>query len=544
MALLAAVTAVAALLSVTPGAADTGAADTAQPAVVFADTEYFVPFLGRMFNETTTPGGNPGLPGTVALSVSTNKFNYFGELEMQKRSGTDLDLSFKVEGQPDASNYRYCRQDRSTCHNTEVRVLPDKGLLYLWNSGNTDPLHWLATFEPERLEVSAADTGTGLKVYREVLVNPPPEVQGCEDYDDYTIEAYVCLYLREIIPEEARGGNEATLRAGLPGLVQDSSNYQLVFAEEFDGSPPAANFVGCRDGLSTLDDSVWNYGNACAWVDSRGESCGNIADGSLKVAAAYKCYAGLNTFGKVQYKYGYLEFKYTVNMDYWSNWPNYNLIAWNPHNWRKHLWNQYGVPMNDWEDYLKYGDVELDWLEYVPGSRHQSSIVHANWAHSSAGNLPSYKIGTNFNFCRRTSNPYHRFYVNPAGGCRRADTFTVTMGVEWTPRGYRTYTTLDGIHDEQTLVTEQYLEIMDFKEGRTAQIPEGDRARYFEYLDPDDPSTILGQVGVAHTPSPLSIGTWGWMRVGQSYIRSWMKIDYIRLWQPENHYSDMEPVYQ
>ena len=28
------------------------------------------------------------------------------------------------------------------------------------------------------------------------------------------------------------------------------------------------------------------------------------------------------------------------------------------------------------------------------------------------------------------------------------------------------------------------------------------------------------------------------------YIRRRLTFDYIRLWQPENHYADMEPVYQ
>ena len=28
------------------------------------------------------------------------------------------------------------------------------------------------------------------------------------------------------------------------------------------------------------------------------------------------------------------------------------------------------------------------------------------------------------------------------------------------------------------------------------------------------------------------------------YIKTRMKIDYIRIWQPDDHYSTMEPVYQ
>ena len=30
----------------------------------------------------------------------------------------------------------------------------------------------------------------------------------------------------------------------------------------------------------------------------------------------------------------------------------------------------------------------------------------------------------------------------------------------------------------------------------------------------------------------------------QPYIRRRLTFDYVRVWQPENHYADMEPVYQ
>ena len=313
-------------------------------AVAFADTEHAVPLLSRMFGRTETPGGSATLPGAVAAATPANKYTYFGELELDKRFDAHLDLRFKVEGRPDAALYRYCRWAWSQCRDTEVRVLPSKGLLYFWNSGTTTHQnHWPAAFAQQRLEVSASDADSGLKVYREVLVNPPPEVQGCEDYGDDTVEAFVCLYLREVIPDEAGGSNEATLRAGLPGLVQDASNYELVFAEEFDGSPPAPNSSGCSDGLSTLDDSVWNYNDPCEWVDAHGESCNNIANGEFIMAAAYRCGTNLNTRGKLHYKYGYLEYKYTVNADrYPSPYHNYNLIAFASHDSRQNLWKQYG----------------------------------------------------------------------------------------------------------------------------------------------------------------------------------------------------------
>ena len=515
----------------------------------FADTEHSVMTLNQLFDARDIPGGNASLPGGIAAAVHSNKYAYFGELEMEERSGTDLDLSFRVEGQPDRSKYRHCRRGVSTCQEVEIRVLPDKGLLYFWHPGDIrHNTHRPAAFPHQRLEVSASEADTGLKVYREVLVNPPPEVKGCEeDYGDDTVEAYVCLYVRELIPDRAGSSNEATLRANLPGLVQDASNYELVFAEEFDGTPPAANSAGCRDGLSTLDDDLWNHGHGCGWVDSRGEPCTNVVDGKLVIAVAYKCGANVNTFGKLHYQYGYLEYKYTVNVDAWNANYNYNLIAWAPHNSRQHLWSQYGVTINSWEDFARYGDIEIDYTEYVPGVRHDTAIVHANWDYSSVSSLPAIRSVKWLWLC---SHHYPRasrnWFVNPnRETCRATDTFTVTKGMEWTPRGYRTFTKVDGFHDDLTLWPRDMIEIWTTdRRTRDSILSESEEARYFAYVDSDDTSTILEQIGIAHTPNPIAIGAWGYWSPGQHYIRSRMKIDYIRLWQPEDHYSGMEPVYQ
>ncbi len=63
-----------------------------------------------------------------------------------------------------------------------------------------------------------------------------------------------------------------------------------------------------------------------------------------------------------------------------------------------------------------------------------------------------------------------------------------------------------------------------------------------EYLDPD---SLLKQVAVSHVPRPLNFGGWGYLHSNwHTNVRTRMKIDRIRVWPPENHYSDMEPVYQ
>jgi hypothetical protein len=46
------------------------------------------------------------------------------------------------------------------------------------------------------VELSATDADSGLKVCREVTVNPPAAAAGCEDFGDGMPEAFTCLFLR------------------------------------------------------------------------------------------------------------------------------------------------------------------------------------------------------------------------------------------------------------------------------------------------------------------------------------------------------------
>ena len=539
----------------TPASSSPGpvSSNTYSPALAFADTEHSVLPMSGLLHRGLDADPDPARPGYSAGLVSSWEQIFFGELEMEERPGTDFDLAFAVEAQPDRSLYPFCRRGgRTGCHDLELRVSRSRGLFYIRNPDQArfGGLHWTAAFPQQRLEVSASDARTGMKVYREVLINPPQEEPGCEDYGDFTVDAYVCLFLRQRIPEgAAAGADETGLRAGLPGLVQDTSNYNLVFAEDFNGTPPQANSAGCRDGLSTLNGDVWNYVDTCSYVDSRGEACSNVADGSFYAGSSYKCGTNMNTIGKLHYKYGYLEFKYTLNLDNWSYASqNYNLVAWAAAYPEQHLWSQYGVTINSWEDFLRYASVELDFLEYSPSTRHSSWGIHANWGKAVFSSLRSHRTGKRIDYCSQTAppnRPWWLFMVNTKT-CQNTGTHTVTLGVEWTPRGYRTHVSWDGVQDDLTVWPENKIEIWAHTPGGSERLVTGSaRNRYFEYLDPGDPQTILEQVGIGHTPNPIGIGAFGDnLPSSFNYLRTKVKFDYIRLWQPKNHYSDMEPVYQ
>ena len=531
------------------GATGGGSAGAYQPAAGFTDTEYSVPYYGRLWSDHTYDRV------FSPQAAATHSANYFAQVAVTERDGSALDLTFAVEGQSDTSAYQTCHPDGG-CTDVTVRATPE-GLLYLHAERSTEAVYYthFGGFEPRAVELSAADADSGLKVYREVTVEPPPEAAGCADYGGDTPEAFMCLFLRELLPAgQAADADEKYLRVRLPPLVQDRSNYRLVFAEEFNGTPPAADANGCRDGLSTLDADVWNYFDACSNIDSRGEPCGNVANGGYAMAAAGTCKPGvtgpfvsahIDTAGLLHMKYGYLEAKYTFNIDQWPNvYHNYTMLL----NLRSHrlrdLRDRYGVEIEDWEDHLKHSGVEIDIFE-LPGN---FDVAHqyANWSVRDKPDIlnPTRSVKWT-DYCRRDGgsgivrNYFRRYH------CYSTDTFTVTRGIEWTPRGYRTYILVHGLMNGLTLVPEKKMLIQRIRNGETRGVGGAAKDQFFEYLVPGDAGSMLEQVGVAHVPLPLHLNTWSFMvKERQPYIRRHLTFDYVRIWQPENHYADMEPVYQ
>ena len=511
------------------------------PAVAFTDLEFPVRFYGRVFSPSGQPGTRSRELHLVNAAYGTN---WFGEVTADDRTGS-LNLAFAVEGQPSPSGYQFCASSWS-CRDVSVQVTSG-GLLYLQQPTGALFQHaYFADFPTLPVELSATDSATELKVYREVLVGPPSEVTGCDDYGDNTPEAYTCMFLRELLPSEPPTGvSESTLRASLPGLVQNADNYKLVFSEEFDSTPPAANDAGCSDGLSTLDNEIWNYYDACDLVDSRSQTCGNVVGGELVFGHSARCMGGflLASRGKLHAKYGYIEIKYSFNRDAWEGPTNYNFILYNAGgNTLRYHYDQYGVEVQDWEDYLTNIDTEIDIFEHIGARAFDVSHQYANWwrriRHPDLHPTRTYKQS---HYC---STRAKSFVTNPDLPCESNETFTITRGVEWTPRGYRTFIKVDGFQDEMIVVPKEKIDVEVQAPGSDWWLSGSAKDPYFEYVDPKDPDTILEQVAIAHAPLPINANVWGNLRWNQSYVRTWMKIDYIRVWQPEDHYSNMEPVYQ
>ena len=79
----------------------------------------------------------------------------------------------------------------------------------------------------------------------------------------------------------------------------------------------------------------------------------------------------------------------------------------------------------------------------------------------------------------------------------------------------------------------------------TRELP---RDRFFEFLEPGDPESVLIQFSIGHMPLNVHFGTWQGFGSTEppdnNIARAKMKIDYLRVFQPIDRYSGMEPVYE
>ena len=537
-------------------------ADSNRPALGFTAPAYFL--HDRAFVWV------PNHPWHDDGRATTRTEMYFDKVVMEPTGDGSDALKFAVEALPDKAGYELCHRQDSECWDAEIGVREDSGLLFVRmdrevnfatesNVNRYSIRQSMYDYPRQRMELSTEDTASGLKVYRDVAVNPPAGAPDCRDYPDLDEERYECLYTREQLPANLPP-TPAALQDGLPDVVQPAENYKLVFAEEFNGVPTQNPAESCLNGMATLDPALWNYdGNPCDFVDANGVPCVNIEDGHFSMSITSSCNAErnhyLNTAGKFAYKYGYLETKYTVNFDAYRNWHDASLVLGDAKRPFFRLLGRYDITLNSYEDLLTKVQTEVDIFEYLPKAVREMAHQYINWAPAVHNeDVVPRRTSKSTTYCGFSAAA--GFRVSPSTGCDRAtDEVTVTRAVEWTPRGYRTFIKVDGVHDELIPYPKEHVEVhhlrwdassMEFLDGRENRgtYTGTERDQFFEV---GDDGMYLEQVGVAHLPQSPWIKFFGdgaFKEPSNGTIRTKMKIDYIRVFQPEDGYEDMEPLYQ
>ena len=523
------------------------------PALSFADARYSIGERMVVSSENRAESS----------AEATAGFRYFGRLMVEGSEVDESNLRFAVESQSRNGSYELCELD-GVCHPVGFGVDEDTGLLYLLLDGTNGAKHrsHLADYPEQTIEVSVTDTEHGLKVYQEILVRAWDDTPDCSDYPDVDRMRYTCLFLRES-PLKQLPETTSSLQEGLPNLVQPSENYRLIFAEEFNDTAESGE---CDNGMITLNPEIWNYDtNPCNDVDTSGVLCNNVENGYFHMAKAANCGVYLNTRGKFTYKYGYLEVRYTVEItDPRLSYQNMHLSIGDHHLPLLLQYRLYGLTLDSYENITRYLGATINVFEWIPTDRHDVSHQYTNhkyadhyrvWdghyddtvPHRSTKNIYYYPPSV------APSNLDGLFFC-PSSGCYRGDRITLTKGLEWTPRGYRTFLKVDGEHDDFIVVPQENIGVQRLSpypanpnhdhsfSYRELILSDADRDRYFEYLIDEDDGSVLERIGISHVPGDLDMSAWGYS--SSDDIRTRTEVDYIRIFQPENLYADMEPVYQ
>ena len=463
-------------------------------------------------------------------------------------------LTFAVEGQA-GENYVYCSAEN--CGQVRVRVNESTGWLLLGADLDAprrtrelrETISRFQDFPPQRVEVSVR--AGRQKVYQEVRVTAPADVPDCSDYPEMNEDRYRCYYTREIIAPAFRVAN-SPLVAELPGqLLQDRGEYELVFAEEFEGTYSSFDTYTdrCDRGLAELDQSKWNYGQKSCRSAPQGAPCEYLDGGHLHISKTTQCGSSLNARGNFEPKYGYVEVRYTIGKSASRDQPIYAMLMGDLRRSHAHLLRTHNLPLDSLERLLTLAPwVEIDLIEHDPSARHIVSHQYRNWgtgsAHSQHDSVRPLRTDKARQYCTRS---------RPCTGTGR---LTITEGMEWTPGGYLF---LRRVHegDAALAIIPQAGTAIGLSKGKDTNgrwhlkpaeyLTEAEeRAPYFVELDPNDPAFYLEAAGISHIPCLMgfsSARTWPYSHFPATN-ESELTVDYIRVFQPRNRYADMEPLYQ
>ncbi len=379
--------------------------------------------------------------------------------------------------------------------------------------------------KPQDIQVSFT-SDTGEKTLQDISIQPPETDCGTEMNSD----RYNCLFQRGLRTDTSPEITTTKAhRSSLPdSMIYNRSQYQLIFNEEFNG-----------EGMASLDNRIWTYSRGPARSASAPVLCENVRDGHYSFTKTNSCGADLTTEGKFSFKYGYFEVKYKVNTEAHNSYINMAMVLSYVHKGiRTHALGDYpNIKIDSIENLLKYVGTEFDLIEYVPNKRRQYNHVYIKRILGASRDIKQYSSKTTFPFCWGFSGDVdnRNAYFLPACSIPNAE-FTITRSVEWTPSGYRNYIRVHDVHDKPQLFSD---DLIEFRVNDDEDISPG---FYFNAVRVGSRDLAFEQLGVMHVPAHFAMAAWGWPTT--SRIWTTMKVDYIRIYQPTNHYDDMPLVYQ
>ena len=519
------------------------------PKVQLTDTDFELLPVHRVYktNENVTASDTLNLlPGT----------KYFARANATRGLASNANLIFAIEDQPDLDAYQFCHAKRDICRPLQVAIDATSGHLYLRADMNNDNVGhqgltaYVADFPTQSIELSATEGTAGYKVYRDAVVNPTSRASDCSEYPPETRTHFGCKLLREYLPDEPPTTSSA-LRDALPNdLVQPKENYRLVFAEEFETASLPSPSGECHTGLAGISDNFHVQLDPCTNRDISPQRvpCMEVENGYLYMTKTTTCKSSASTTGKMHFKYGYWEVQYEIEAHHYAGaYLNHAVVA-GLFGDLIHSHSRYRIELESEEDLLRFVEQEIDLIENLPTYRPRAEISHQYYnTRKELSGYDSVRSTKVLNFCYSDGRRLTILVAPPRCG-RRGETFVVTRGVEWTPQGYISFYRVQGDPNSNTALVPLRRSNINLEFGKARGWEHGLMCESMEskYLVPakatdDDDPVVFEQVAVGHVPVSIGLATHG--GTPTTTVTGKFRIHYMRLFQPQNGYSDMEPAF-
>ena len=204
------------------------------------------------------------------------------------------------------------------------------------------------------------------------------------------------------------------------------------------------------------------------------------------------------------------------------------------------------------EDMLTYEESEIDLVEYLSSAYYIHDISHQYYNISlRLDGYDSIRTEKLIYFCNGPEEDHFEPIILQLPVCRSNKTIVVTKGLEWTPQGFITYYKVEGDSNPGGTPVPLRKSQIGLKTGKSRGWEHGavcgdEVDQWLVPVDPDTTDTdpvVFEQVAVSHVPFSFGHSTWGFPKSWHDKVLGQFKIHYIRVFQPENLYTDMEPVY-
>ena len=357
---------------------------------------------------------------------------------------------------------------------------------------------------------------------KQVMIQANPEVltlhQECGS--GFTKEQWKCRTVKEIYPPKPT--TTASDRDTLPGgLHYNRSQYDLMMRDEFNGTE--------------LDESIWTLD-----VSKGGNR--EVSDGKLIMNSDNLRWGGrhceipgtsLTTRGKLEFTYGYLEIAYTHIPYTQGAYIGHYILSdgryWGGNGGDATLPPEIaGTGSFTLKDNLTIRGLEIDIFEYFARQFTTADFV----IHYGKGSAPAKCVDhgsaadySDFYSGGKAWKPWHWSFRD------RSTTTPTIFAMEWTPSGYRIF------------LAGRRVPFVNYQCSETTV------GYQYSTFRADYGNSIIAR-GVSHAPQNISlVGVFRYLRgpaqaLCNSALDTTVEIDYVRLWQPRNNYSDVTKIYR